>query len=74
MKKHIKLEIGRIALIILATLAISIGIANAAGKSKAPTMSDITNMEGKGKSVIGQTLDLSLSSISGKMNTYWRAP
>ena len=70
MKKHIKLEIGRIALIILATLAISIGIANAAGKSKAPTMSDITNMEGKGKSVIGQTLDLSLSSISGKMNTY----
>ena len=70
MKKHIKLEIGRIALIILATLAISIGIANAAGKSKAPTMSDITNMEGKGKGVIGQTLDLSLSSISGKMNTY----
>ena len=70
MKKHIKLEIGRIALIILTTLAISIGIANAAGKSKAPTMSDITNMEGKGKSVIGQTLDLSLSSISGKMNTY----
>ena len=70
MKKHIKLEIGRIALIILTILAISIGIANAAGKSKAPTMSDITNMEGKGKSVIGQTLDLSLSSISGKMNTY----
>ena len=70
MKKHIKLEIGRIALIIIATLAISIGIANAAGKSKAPTMSDITNMEGKGNSVIGQTLDLSLSSISGKMNTY----
>ena len=70
MKKHIKLEIGRIALVIIATLAISIGIANAAGKSKAPTMSDITNMEGKGNSVIGQTLDLSLSSISGKMNTY----
>ena len=70
MKKHIKLEIGRIALIILATLAISIGIANAANKSKGPTMSYITNMEGKGKSVIGETLDLSLSSISGKMNTY----
>lgn len=70
MKKHIKLEIGRIALIVMATLAISIGIANAATKSKGPTMSDITNMEGKGNSVIGQTLDLSLSSISGKMNTY----
>lgn len=64
MNKIEKVKIGVMALI---AIIVTIFVVNVV---KATTLSDITDVEGKGKSVIGANITLGYNNIAHKMNTY----
>ena len=64
MNKIDKIKIGVMAIVATIVTIFTVSVV------KAKTLSDITDVEGKGKSVIGNVLYLGYNSIANKMNTY----
>ena len=64
MNKIDKIKIGVMAIVATIVTVFTVSVV------KAKTLSDITDVEGKGKSVIGNVLYLGYNSIANKMNTY----
>ena len=64
MNKIDKIKIGVMAIVATIVTVFTVSVVNA------KTLSDITDVEGKGKSVIGNVLYLGYNSIANKMNTY----